>query len=174
MIQSCKHYRVALILVAILVTISAGAKAAQTVQGNYVTTTDVQLRKGPGTNYEIITTIPKGVNVTVVAREGNWLKVESKHGGEPGYINEQYAQPVAAQSVQARTSPFSSAGTYRTVRETDLREGPAPTSRIITRLPANLKVHVVRSEGNWLRVESKHGDRPGYVETQAVEPWRDR
>jgi hypothetical protein len=41
-------------------------------------------------------------------------------------------------------------------------------------LPANIKIHVVRSEGDWLRVESKHGGNPGYVERQAAEPWRDR
>jgi N-acetylmuramoyl-L-alanine amidase len=174
MIQSCNHYRGApLFVAALLMTLSLTANAAQPVQGNYVTTTDVQLRKGPGTNYEIITTIPKGVNVTVVGKEGYWLKVESKHGAQPGYIDERYAQPVSAPSAQAKAGPFSSAGTYRTLRETDLREGPALASRVITKLPANIKIHVVRSEGGWLRVESKHGDKPGYVETQAVEPWQD-
>jgi uncharacterized protein YgiM (DUF1202 family) len=145
---------------------------AQTTRGTYVTTADVNLRKGPGTNYEIVTTIPKDVSVNVVAKEGRWLRVESKHGGQPGYIDEQYARPVGAQPAQSKTSSFSSAGTYRTLREADLREGPSATSKLITKLPANIKINVVRSEGNWLRVESKHGDRPGYVERQSVEPWR--
>lgn len=155
--------------------LSPTAAVAQTVQGTYVTTADVHLRKGPGTNYEIVTTIPKNVNINVVGKEGYWLKVESKHGDKPGYIDEQYARPAGTQqSAQTKTSPLSSAGPYRTLRETDLREGPALTSKVITRLPANIKITVVRSEGDWLRVESKHGGKPGYVERQSAEPWRDR
>jgi uncharacterized protein YgiM (DUF1202 family) len=178
MIQPGKHYLVPFFLlwsILLAMTTTPGATAAQAIQGTYVTTADVNLRKGPGTNYEIVTTIPKGVNINVVGKEGYWLKVESKHGGQPGYMDEQYAQPVSAQqSGQTKTSPLSSAGPYRTLRETDLREGPALTSRVITKLPANIKINVVRSEGNWLRVESKHGDKPGYVERQSAEPWRDR
>jgi uncharacterized protein YraI len=48
------------------VMVSPGATIAQTVQGTYVTTSDVNLRKGPGTNYEIITKIPTNVNINVV------------------------------------------------------------------------------------------------------------
>jgi uncharacterized protein YgiM (DUF1202 family) len=155
--------------------LSSGAAVAQTIQGTYVTTADVNLRKGPGTNYEIVTTIPKNVNINVVGKEGYWLKVESKHGGKPGYIDEQYARPVGTQqNAQTKTSPLSSAGLYRTLRETDLREGPALTSKVITKLPANIKINVVRSEGDWLRVESKHGAKPGYVERQSAEPWQGR
>ena len=178
MIQLPKRYGkrfflfAALLLPALLL---AAAALAQATRGTYVTTADVNLRKGPGTNYDIVTTIPKDVSVNVVGKEGRWLRVESKHGGQPGYIDEQYARPVGVQQgTQAKTSPLSSAGAYRTLRETDLRESPSVSSRLITKLPANIKINVVRSEGNWLRVESKHGDRPGYVERQSVEPWRDR
>lgn len=143
--------------------------------GTYVTTADVKLRKGPGTTYEVITTIPKDVNVNVVGKEGAWLRIESKHGGKPGYISEQYARPLAGQKfAQEKTSPQSVAGPYRTLRETELREGPALNSRVITKLPANIKLNAVRSEGDWLRVVSKHGGKPGYVEKRSVEPWRDR
>jgi N-acetylmuramoyl-L-alanine amidase len=178
MIQSVKRYLswlspFSIFLMAVMVP--PGPTIAQTVQGTYVTTADVNLRKGPGTNYEIITQIPKNVNINVVGKEGYWLKVESKHGGQPGYIDEQHARPLATQqSAQIKASPLSSAGPYRTLREIDLREGPTLTSKVITKLPANIKIHVVRSEGDWSRVESKHGGQPGYVERQAAEPWRDR
>ncbi|MDD1678989.1 MAG: SH3 domain-containing protein, partial [Methanomicrobiales archaeon] len=76
--------------------------------------------------------------------------------------------------AQEKTSPQSIAGPYRTLRETELREGPALNSRVITKLPANIKLNAVRSEGDWLRVVSKHGGKPGYVEKRSVEPWRDR
>lgn len=158
---------------AIVLSIEAGA--AQNTNGTYVTTANVKLRKGPGTTYEVLTTIPKDVNVNVVAKEGAWLRIESKHGGKPGYISEQYARPLAAQQIaQTKTSQQSVAGPYRTLRETELRENPALTSRVITKLPADIKLNVIRSEGDWLRVESKHGGRPGYVDRRSVERWRDR
>jgi uncharacterized protein YgiM (DUF1202 family) len=172
--QCLKSFFVPLPLI-IAMMLSSSITLAQTIQGTYVTTADVKLRKGPGTTYEVVTTIPKNVNVNVVGKEGAWLRIESKHGGKPGYISESYARPLAAQQIaQPKTSPQSIAGSYRTLRETELREQPALTSRVITKLPANIKLNVIRSEGDWLRVESKHGGKPGYVQRQSVEPWRDR
>ncbi len=172
--QCLKSFLVLLSLMGSIM-LSFTSTLAQTNQGTYVTTANVKLRKGPGTTYEVITTIPKDVNVNVVGKEGTWLRVESKHGGQPGYISEQYARPLAAQHLaQEKAGPQSIAGAYRTLRETELREGPALTARVITKLPANIKLNVVRSEGDWLRVVSKHGDKPGYVERRSVEPWRDR
>ena len=175
MIPSTKHrlgWFVLFLAFLMAAMLSPGTTVAQTTQGSYITTADVNLRQGPGTNYQIVTKIPKDVKINVVGKEGAWLKVESKHGGKPGYINEQYARPAGAQTTQAKTSPLSVAGTYRTLRETELREAPTVTSKVITKLPANIKINVVRSEGDWLRVESKHGGRPGYVQRQAAEPWR--
>jgi len=148
---------------------------AQQVQGSYETTAEVPLREGPGNFHKIITNLPKGIQITVVGKDGYWLKVESKHGGKPGYIDEQFARPAVAAAAPADQSPYASvAGPYRTLREIDLRETPSANSRVVTRLPADIKVNVLRSEGNWLRVESKKGGRPGYVDKRDVERWQDR
>ena len=72
----------------------AGVAHSQTKQpqGTYTTTATVNVRKGPGTNYEKVAKIPKGTKVQVVGKEGPWLKVQSKHGNPPGYIQETYAR----------------------------------------------------------------------------------
>ena len=57
---------------------------AQAVTESYTTTADVALRSGPGMKYSVVTTLPKGININVVGREGYLLKVESKHGGSTG------------------------------------------------------------------------------------------
>lgn len=148
---------------------------AQTPKGSYTTTADVPLRSGPGNFHEVITTLPKGININVVGKEGFWLKVESKHGGKPGYIDEQFAKPLTAPATaqtSASTSPI--AGPYRTLRELDLREGPGTKYPTVARVPADVKVNVVRAEGDWLRVESTKGGKPGYVDKRDVERWRDR
>lgn len=149
---------------------------AQSAKGSYVTTADVPLRSGPGNFHEVIATLPKGIKINVVGKEGYWLKVESKHGGKPGYIDEQFATPAtaAAQPSQLKSPSAPVAGQYRTLRDVDLRDGPGTKYPTVAKLPAGIKVNVVRAEGDWLRVESKKGGKPGYVDKRDVERWTNR
>jgi N-acetylmuramoyl-L-alanine amidase len=148
---------------------------AQSTKGSFVTTADVQVRKGPGTNHEVVATIPKGIKINVVGREGRWLRIESKQGNQPGYIDEQFARPADSQQAsQAKTTTASAAGVYRTLTDVDLREGPGLQHRIMAKLPAGIKINVTRAEGDWLRVESKRGNKPGYLEKRSVERWTDK
>ncbi len=66
---------------------------AQTIPGTFITTANVKVRQGPGTSYQVVTTIPKDIKVNVVGKEGNWLQVESKHGGKPGYVERRSVEP---------------------------------------------------------------------------------
>src|ERR687887_1872241 len=103
------------LLLALVFLFSTRAGGSQSTPESYVTTTNVNVRKGPGTNYDVVATVPKGVKVNVVGREGAWLKVESKHGNKPGYINGQYARPLQEQlSTQTKPAATSVAGPYRT------------------------------------------------------------
>jgi uncharacterized protein YgiM (DUF1202 family) len=171
----CRINKISSIFLTVAVLLFAAAAAAQTAAPEYLTTTDVHVRKGPGTNYEVVATIPKGVKVNVVGREGAWLKIESKHGNKPGYIHGQYARPMQdQQNAQSKSAVTTVAGSYKTIRETDLREGPGLQYRIAAKLPADIKVNVLRAEGDWLRVESKRGNKPGYVEKRDLERWVDR
>ena len=145
----------------------------QTTRGTYETTADVPLRAGPGTNHPVITTLPKGIKIDVVGKEGSWLKVESKHGDKPGYIDEQFARPATTAKTPApkTATAASAAGAYRTLKDVELRDGPGTKYKTVTTLPAGMKVNVVRAEGDWLRVESKKGGKPGYLEKKSVERW---
>ncbi len=161
--------------VAVLISFALGPSAAllaATVSGTYVTTADVPLRSGPGMNYATVTTLPKGIKINVVGRQGYWLKVESKHGGTPGYIDEQFAEPASnEQNATTRRAPEPVAGVYRTLMDLDLRQGPGANYPVVAKLPSGIKVNVVGAEGDWLRIESKHGAKPGYLEKRFVERW---
>jgi uncharacterized protein YraI len=150
---------------------------SQTTRGTYTTTADVPLRAGPGTNHPVISTLPKGIKIDVVAKEGYWLKVESKHGDKPGYIDEKFARrETTAQTPPSpkAATPASTAGAYRTIKDVELREGPGTKYKTVATLPAGMKINVVRAEGDWLRVESKKGGKPGYLEKKSVERWTDK
>jgi N-acetylmuramoyl-L-alanine amidase len=140
------------------------------ISGTYITTADVSLRSGPGVSYPVLTTLPRGIKIKVVGREDYWLKVESKHGDAPGYIDEQFAAPEGSTEASTTTPPPPT-GAYRTLVDVELRQGPGASYPVVARLPSGIKVNVVRAEGDWLRVESKHGGKPGYLEGRFVERW---
>jgi len=138
------------------------------ISGTYITTADVSLRSGPGVSYPVLTTLPRGIKIKVVGREDYWLKVESKHGDAPGYIDEQFAAPEGSTETSTTTPPPPT-GAYRTLVDVELRQGPGASYPVVARLPSGIKVNVVRAQGDWLRVESKHGGKPGYLERRFVE-----
>jgi uncharacterized protein YraI len=56
-----------------LMAVSAlsGALYAQVTKGSYTTTTDAPLRSGPGSNLDLVTTLPKGIQIKVVRAQGD-------------------------------------------------------------------------------------------------------
>ena len=151
-------------------TFVPAALNALAISGTYITTADVSLRSGPGMSYPVLATLPKGIKIHVVDRQGYWLKVESNQSGVPGYIDEQFAAPEGSAENSITNKPAPK-GVYRTLVDVDLRQGPGATFPVVARLPSGIRVHVVRAEGDWLRVESKHGGKPGYLERKFVERW---
>jgi uncharacterized protein YgiM (DUF1202 family) len=142
--------------------------AAQTTQERpYITTADAELRKGPGAKYDVIRTIPRDTRIEVVSKEGSWLKVQSQYGREPGYIDEQYARPIAGAATKSKT--FLGPGTYITTGEVNLREGPGTKYKVLRRIPKDTRINVIRIDGDWLRVESKKGNPPGYIDKRFAE-----
>lgn len=144
---------------------SATAAFAQQTEA-YIATSDVNVRSGPGTRYQIVARIKKGTRVNVAGREGEWLRVVSKHGNPPGYIDQRFARPADGQSGKP---PSFTPGVYMTLADTYIRKGPGLHYEVITKIPKGIKVHVVAAENDWLRVESKHGNPPGYVEKRYVQ-----
>jgi uncharacterized protein YgiM (DUF1202 family) len=132
----------------------------------YLTTQDVRVRNGPGTQYKIVAEIKRGTKVSVAGTEGSWLKVVSKHGNPPGYIDARFARP-AGEPVRQEASP--SPGAYRVTAETFVREGPGLHFKTVAKLEKGTKINVVGSDGDWLKVQSKHGNPPGYIEKRYAE-----
>jgi uncharacterized protein YraI len=64
---------------AILITVSAGCAWAAPA----LVTTNVNMRQGPGTTYQIVTTIPGGSTVDVAGCTGEWCQVAWQ--GQSGY-----------------------------------------------------------------------------------------
>jgi hypothetical protein len=73
--------------------------------------------------------------------------------------------PQSARDTTASGTPggYGDAGSYETLRETQVFSEPSPTARVVAKVGKGTKVNVVRSTGDWLEVRSKHGKPPGYI-----------
>ena len=87
----------------------------------YYTTAGVNLRSGPATSYDRITTVDYGEKVEVAARQDNWSFV--KYGTRFGWISSDYlstTQP-AVQTATTRTSANSGSSTRSEATSGSLR-----------------------------------------------------
>lgn len=169
MLQSKRfHFLIVLPVLALLLTVGgckkqeAGESSFFTDQPKpYLITREIKVRNGPGTQYQVVAEIKSGTKVNVVGREGDWLKIISKHGNPPGYIDKRFARPG---KVQSKKPASLLQGSYTTLADTHVRKGPGLHYEVIARIAKGMKVRVVNAEGDWLKVQSKHGNPPGYIE----------
>ena len=155
------------VVMGVLLMVSVVLAQTERIPGSYITTAEINVRKGPGTNHAIVAKIPKGVTVQVVSKEGDWLKVQSKHGNPPGYISTKYARPS---NEQATGNEVPIKGTYMTTADINVRKGPGLSYEIVAKIPKDTKIQVVGAEGEWLKVQSKRGNPPGYIEKRYAQP----
>lgn len=94
------------------------------VNENYVTTENLNVRKGPGTDFEKITLLPRGTRVTVLANGDNgWSRVKLSEG--TGYAKTEYLE-------KEKTESSSSSGentSEKTAKKTTEKSTEAATSK---------------------------------------------
>lgn len=59
--------------------------------------------------------------------------------------------------------PTFVAGTYETLRSTNVFDGPSGSSRIVAGIERGVRINVVAAKGEWLEVRSRHGNPPGFI-----------
>lgn len=69
---------------------------------NYITTTDVNVRAGAGTKFDILGTLSNGSTVKVLDKQGNWSKVE--FNGSEGFISNNLIQKVNEEQDTSQTN----------------------------------------------------------------------
>jgi uncharacterized protein YgiM (DUF1202 family) len=68
-----------------------------TVGGKYEILANTRLHSGPGLHYPVVAEISKGTIINVVEEDKGWIKVESKRGKQPGYVEGSLAKPATDQ-----------------------------------------------------------------------------
>ena len=146
------------------------------------TTSDLNVRKGPGTSYGIIKVIDMNVTVTVTeATNSNWYKVKLSDGTE-GYLAAQYLKITSGDinsvkpgnSGDDNTNNGNNSNTPATdeyVRVTvglNLRSEPNTSSKVLTVLSTGTVLNVLdRKTSGWVHVRTTGGTE-GYVSAEYV------
>ena len=146
------------------------------------TTTDINLRRGPGTTYGVIMVVDENVTVTVTeATNGEWYKVRLADGTE-GYFSAQYLKIVSGDIDSVKPddsgdkededdggSDLEGTGEYlRTTTGVNLRKGPSTSTDVLTVLNSGTIVEVIdRDTQGWVHVRTTSG-RVGYVSADYV------
>ena len=71
--------------------------------------------------------------------------------------------PPATQPSNRAARKIAEPGVYEVIQVTSVRENPSASARAIAQINRGTKVTVVRSVGEWLQVQSKQGNPPGYI-----------
>ena len=146
------------------------------------TTSDLNVRKGPGTSYGIVKVIDMNVTVTVTeATNSSWYKVKLSDGTE-GYLAAQYLKITSGDinsvkpgnSGEDNTNNGNNSNTPATgeyVRVTvglNLRSEPNTSSKVLTVLSTGTVLNVLdRKTSDWVHVRTTGGTE-GYVSAEYV------
>jgi len=134
----------------------------------YVTLENTKVRTGPGTQFRAIADVGRDAKVNVVGRDGDWVLIVSKKGNAPGHI--EMASVKAWDGEVKETLDPQVEGKYEAIADTQVRSGPGLHYPVVAKIAKGTKLNVVEEEKGWLKVESKRGNKPGYVEADMAKP----
>lgn len=133
----------------------------------YMTVENTKVRTGPGPQFKVLADVPADAKVTAVGRDGDWLLIVSKKGNAPGFIE---MAAVQGGGSERRDSTRTAETRYQTTKDTQVRSGPGPDHPVVAELAKDTRITVVANENGWLKVESKRGNKSGYVDASLARP----
>ncbi len=130
----------------------------------------VNVRSGPGTNYQQRGQLTKGDKVYVVEIRNDWRKCRTPGGY--GWIRHDMletsisrGQQLAAAASSTPAASSSNAGTakaYVTGDLVHLRSGPSTSDRIMAKVVEGQTVYITETRGDWRKV-TVHGGETGWI-----------
>ena len=129
------------------------------------------LRKGPGTNYGIVSALYNGTKVETVSSSGNWTRVNVPSTNQYGYV---YTKLLKTGSSASTSKPLQGS-VYETGRINssdgfaNFRTGPSTSKSVIAKLYNNVYVSILSKDGNWYKVQLSDAGQTGYVYAKLVE-----
>ncbi|PFL03353.1 N-acetylmuramoyl-L-alanine amidase [Priestia megaterium] len=137
---------------------SIDADAAESAK---VTATSLNVRATPSTSGAIVGKITKGNTVDIVDESKGWAKIT--YNGKEAWISSQYINKTQTNSTSTANSTSKSA--VVNASSLNVRSSASTSASIVTNLPSNSKVTVVKVSGSWSQIKTASG-QTGWVASQ--------
>ena len=124
-----------------------------------VNASSLNVRSAASTSASIITNLPRNAKVTVIKENGEWAQIKTSDG-KTGWVANRYLQVSATTPENGGTSVSKQA----TVNASSLnvRSAASTSASIVTNLPRNAKVTVIKENGEWAQIKTSDG-KTGWV-----------
>ena len=119
----------------------------------------VNVRTGPGTNYDRIGGFDYGQTVTVTGSSGGWYIVD--FNGRTGYVSAEYI------TLRSDGDFSQTTATVKSAIGLNVRSGPGTGYGVVFTLENNTVVTVTDKEGDWYKIS--YNGRTGYVSGDYLE-----
>lgn len=152
-----------LLMAAMVIAPAALAAASATVKlpGNY---TALNVRSGPGTDYDVVGWVQEGSKVSILEKGDVWSKVELAKSGKVGYLKNMYLNTSGGSSSTPSGSGYdvgrvraNNAGSY-----VNMRKGAGTSYAVCGSLKNGTAVKLLGSSGNWYKIQTM-GGQTGYM-----------
>ena len=150
-----------LAIILMFTTFSIGAFAAENeiVHGiGFVNASALRLRSEPSTLSRTLDTAPKNDCVVVIAKEGNWYKVN--YNLQEGYMHEDYLNVLTRENAELGYGKV-------TGNAVNLRSGPSTSYRVVTVASQGAKCYIIGLNDGWYKVI--YGNSICYIRSDYLE-----
>lgn len=120
------------------------AWAANQVQ---VTADNLNIRSGPGTNYQLVSSVPKSTKLTVISKKDKWVQVKLPNGKQGWGIN------TYLQEIKAAPQPPKVIYLKSTVDMLNIRTAPNSDAQIIQVMDKTKSYKMIKKEGIWAQIQ---------------------
>ncbi|MEE6131856.1 SH3 domain-containing protein [Priestia sp. GS2] len=125
-----------------------------------VNASSLNVRSAASTSASIITNLPRNAKVTVIKENGEWAQIKTSDG-KTGWVAKQYLQMGATSSSESGGTSVSKQATVN-ASSLNVRSAASTSASIVTNLPRNAKVTVIKENGEWAQIKTSDG-KTGWV-----------
>lgn len=127
-----------------------------------VTADVLRIRSGPGTTYDIISSLKQGDKVTILKKEGSWYQI--KKGSTSGYVAAEFLK-ISSATNSGGASQIQAYGNV-SVSNLNIRSTPSTSGNVIGKLQKGDKVSIYKLDTNWLEIS--YQNQTAYVSREFV------
>lgn len=108
----------------------------------------VNMRSGPGDNYEVVWELGHGYPLEVIDQQGDWLQV-TDYEDDTGWVQQDQVAEQAYMVVKKRI--------------VNIRSGPGENYRIIRQAQQGVVFRTLQKKGDWVKIRHEEEDVTGWV-----------